>query len=282
MAELSPRDLRHFFIDEAGDSVLFGKRGQIRVGTEGCSHYFALGALQVLEPERLAEEFSDLRTSILGDPYFKDVPSLQPSARKTALFFHAKDDLPEIRRDVFSLLQKHDMKFFAVIRDKGAMLDEVRVMNSPMMKKFHPDYRYRPDSVYDDMVSRLFKGMLHKGDEYRITFAARGKKNRSDALMHALELSKERFRKKWGIESTAPISLMVASPVENACLQATDYFLWALQRLVERGEDRYWNLLWPQVRTVIDQDDTQKSKAGVYYTQKKPLDRAAWKSREGV
>jgi hypothetical protein len=30
-------------------------------------------------------------------------------ARKTALFFHAKDDLPEVRREVFRLLQRHDL-----------------------------------------------------------------------------------------------------------------------------------------------------------------------------
>jgi len=282
MPESSSRDLRSFHIDEAGDSVLFGKRGQVRVGKEGCSRYFVLGALQVMDPEALSNDMTELRRKILDDPYFNGVPSLQPETRKTALLFHAKDDLPEIRRDVFSLLQNHDTKFFAVIRDKHTMLAEVRFMNSPMMRDRQPDYRYRPDSVYDDMVSRLFKGMLHKGDGYQITFAARGKKDRSEALMHALELSKERFRKKWGIASTAPISLMIATPAENACLQAADYFLWALQRLIERGEERYWSLLWPRVRLVIDHDDTRKSRAGVYYTQKRPLNRAAWESREGI
>jgi hypothetical protein len=40
----------------------------------------------------------------LADPYFKGVPSMQADAKKTALFFHAKDDLPEVRREVFRVL----------------------------------------------------------------------------------------------------------------------------------------------------------------------------------
>jgi hypothetical protein len=48
-----------------------------------------------------------------------------------------------------------------------------------------------------------------------------------------------------------------------------------LQRLYERREDRYVELLWPSFRLVHDIDDTRKAQYGVYYTQKKPLNAAA-------
>lgn len=275
MNQSVPSDTRHFYIDEAGDSVLFGKRGKVLVGTEGCSKFFILGALQVIDPASLSRELSALHGRIVNDPYFKDIPSLQPKQQKTALFFHAKDDLPEIRRDVFSLLQQHEMKFFAVIRDKRTLAEYVRFMDTL-------DYHYRPDSVYDDMVSLLFKGMLHKGDEYQLVFAGRGKKDRTCALTNALAAARKRFYHKWGIESTAPTKVEVSTPIKTTCLQAADYFLWALQRLYERGEDRYWNFLCPKVSLVIDQDDTRDKRYGVYYTKEKPLTQAAWKAREGI
>jgi hypothetical protein len=56
-----------------------------------------------------------------------------------------------------------------------------------------------------------------------------------------------------------------------AGLQAVDYFLWALQRLYERAEDRYWQYVWPSVRLVHDVDDTRRKEYGEYYTQRNPL-----------
>ena len=50
-----------------------------------------------------------------------------------------------------------------------------------------------------------------------------------------------------------------------------DYFLWALQRFYERGEDRFVKLIWPQTKLVLDVDDNRTARYGVYYTQSKPL-----------
>ena len=48
----------HYFVDEAGDSTLFNKKGEVLLGTQGCSRYFMLGLLQVGNPETLAEEMN--------------------------------------------------------------------------------------------------------------------------------------------------------------------------------------------------------------------------------
>jgi len=58
--------------------------------------------------------------------------------------------------------------------------------------------------------------------------------------------------------------------------------LWALQRLYERQEDRYVELLWPSFRLVQDIDDTREAKYGAYYTQKKPLNCAAIERSPGI
>src|SRR5687767_7483003 len=133
-------ECKHYFVDEAGDATIFGARGQVLVGKEGCSRFFILGILDVEEPQALAADLANLRAKLIVDPYFKGVPSLQPQGRKTALFFHAKDDLPEVRREVFLLLQKHKLRFSAMVRDKLAVLAYVRRRNET-----NPDFRYNPN-----------------------------------------------------------------------------------------------------------------------------------------
>ena len=122
-------NVKHYFVDEAGDPVLFDARGRVLIGTAGCSRYFAVGLLDVADPIALGADLNKLRADLLADPYFKDVPSMQPDERKTALYFHAKDDLPEVRREVFKLLQRHPVRFSAVVRDKQSVLDYVRARN---------------------------------------------------------------------------------------------------------------------------------------------------------
>ena len=80
----------------------------------------------------------------------------------------------------------------------------------------------------------------------------------------------------------SPISVTALRSAEHAGLQATDYFLWALQRAFERGEDRFIRLLWPACRLVIDLDDQRTSRTGTRYTQKKPLTAAALKAVPGI
>ena len=120
---------RNYYVDEAGDGNLFDRKGRIVVGKEGCSRFFILGLLDVAKPEELAFDIQELRKRLLTDPYFSGVPSMQPSSKKTAFAFHAKDDLPEVRREVFSLLIRHKLGFFAVVRDKWKVLEYVRQRN---------------------------------------------------------------------------------------------------------------------------------------------------------
>lgn len=262
--------LRYYFVDEAGDGNLFDGKGHSIVGTEGCSRYFILGMLDVINPDRLQHEMDDLRASLLQDPYFRGVPSMQPAARKTAVAFHAKDDVAEVRREVFALLRRHELRFFAVVRNKAKVVEYVRQRNQA-----EPGYRYQPNELYDYMVRRLFKNLLHKDDGYEVCFSRRGRGDSTEALRGALGRAREQFFQTWGIRGNAPITVLPRNPAEHAGLQAVDYFLWALQRFYERREDRYVELLWPAFHLVHDLDDTRRAHYGVYYTQKKPLSLAA-------
>ena len=184
-----PAVVHHYFVDEAGDPSLFNAKGKVIVGTEGCSRYFILCKLDVAEPERLAIALDELRAALIKDPYFADVPSMQLSARKTAIMFHAKDDASEVRREVYKVLQTFEMRYFAVVRDKRVIVRKVLEWN-----KTNPRYRYHPNQLYDRCVPPLFENRLHQHDSYRIVFAKRGSSDRTNAFESGLSEAKRRFR----------------------------------------------------------------------------------------
>ena len=258
--------VRNYFVDEAGDPVLFSAKKRIVVGTPGCSNYFIVGKVEVDKPDEASAALDGLRLQLLTDPYFKNVPSMQPEQKKTALGFHAKDDLPEVRREVFRLLDSLPFRFFAVVRDKTVVAHKVSEQN-----RIKPTYRYHPNQLYDRCISALLKERLHKGDSIKIYFARRGTKDRTEALLKAIEAAHTAFHRKWGLAGAAPIEIAEADCNSTVCLQVADYCLWALQRLYERAEDRFLNLIESKIGLIHDRDDAHESGAGMYYTQKNPL-----------
>ena len=277
MTEQTPQMPKHYFVDESGDGTLFDRKGRVIAGVEGCSSHFALGVLDVSDPIGLEQRLNQLRVRILGDPYFSGVASVKPEARKTSICFHAKDDIPEIRRMVFELLAGESIRFHAVIRDKRGLAVDVANKN-----RQSASYRYHPNALYDQMVTRLFKNLLHKDAAYRVNFARRGAKDRTHALQVALERARENLRKQWGIESSAPIEVASVNSSESAGLQAVDYFLWALQRVYSKGEDRFLKSVWEKIAVVHDVDDRRKTSKGVYYTQDRPLTSECVKKMPGI
>ncbi|WP_459555158.1 DUF3800 domain-containing protein [Lacunimicrobium album] len=271
---------KYYFVDEAGDPNIFNRKKNIIVGSEGASRFFSVGLLEVTSPTSLSKDLIELRQSLLSDPYFKNVPSMQPAAGKTALYFHAKDDLPEVRREVLKVLMTHDLKFFAVIRDKLRISKLVLEHN-----KKNSAYRYHPNQLYDRCVSRLFKERLHKDRSYRIVFATRGSSDRTAAFQKSLEQARRNFRfasesVPRSSDSQSPIEVVPSKPHVEVCLQATDYFLWCLQRLIERNEARFWDIVVDKVSLVYDIDDLRRTEYGEYYSRKRPLTFEEFSKRE--
>ena len=111
-------------------------------------------------------------------------------------------------------------------------------------------------------------------------FTKRGKADRTAALRQALETTRSRIAEQQKLISKASLQVSEAPPKEQAGLQAVDYFVWALQRLYERHQERYVTYLWRAFRLVQDVDDRRKAGYGMYYTQKKPLNAAALEWRQ--
>ena len=223
-----------------------------------------VGMAQIEAPSRLQAEMRALRAKLSADPYLARIPSMATTRRKTAVCFHAKDDCPEVRREVFSLLRQHEIKVLVAIRRKADLAQRTR-------KEKKLGVRWRPDAVYDDLVKRIFRDVLHKADTNEIVVARRGKSERIEALTEAVRRARSNFFRRYGKASDKPTTIHVDVPSNSAGLEAIDYCLWALQRLYERGEDRYFVYLTDKFRLVMDLDDTRNKPYGEWYSDANPL-----------
>lgn len=254
-------DICRLYVDEAGTPDIFDSKGRTNIGNNGCSCFFILGMLEVHEPEELVTALTDLREELISDPYFATTESFKPERKKTALQFHAKDDLPEVRVKVFDLLRTFGstLRFRAVVCDKAIIRQREETLRAESAT-----YRYKPDNLYDELARGLFAKFTRMADQYLLYVAKRGAKDRNAALLSALEQAESDFYDRFGFSRGGKDVWQetVTNPERTVCLQAADYFLWALQRFYEPREhpstgeiiheDRYLNAMWPQVSQIHD------------------------------
>ena len=255
-----------YFIDEAGDTTLFDRRGKNLLVGNGASKFFMLGKISVADPKSLRLELRNLRAELIADPYFRGVPSMQLEKGKTAVLFHAKDDRPEVRREVFKLLLKHDIKFYAVVRNKTDLASFVR-----QKKKHDPAYRFKERELYETLTRELFGRLRQNADVINLLFASRGNITRNDALRDSLNKAEDFFEAKFGFKRDHELHVEAKGSREDECLQACDYFMWALQRHFERDESGFIEMLWSKVGEVVDLDLEHDGRRGKIYGPKKPI-----------
>jgi hypothetical protein len=282
-----PTEIQHLFVDEAGTPTLFHESGKPIADTHGCSRFFILGKLEVENPPALAAALTELRQKMLADPLFAGTESFKPERKKTAVTFHAKDDLAEVRIPVFELLRSFgsQLRFHSVVCDKRK-LTEMEVAK----RAKEPGYRFNENTVYDSLMRELF-GKFHRlADRYEVTVARRGNSTRNEAIKAALAHAELDFERKFGFRRSLPGAwkIIVLKSKEAACLQAVDYFLWALQRFYEVKrdpktgqpaldpssglvirEDRFLKAMWPQVGEIHDLHFGPSH--GTFFTSREPL-----------
>ncbi len=255
-----------YYVDEAGDGVLFGPRGRDRLRDADANQFFMLGMVTCADDFGVTRQLASLRANLMANALYAGIPSMQPNANKTARAFHAKDDHPEVRARVFDLITTMDFKFYAVVKDMRKVREYVHSRN-----RMNPDYRYHPNELYDLTVRMLFRERLHKGELCRLVFARRGQSDRTAALTSQLQETRARFLTARNATSDTTLEIIPAYPWEQACLQLADYCLWALQRCYEKHESRFLQAIWPKVSLIQDVDDPDGNpNYGSYLRRKDP------------
>lgn len=277
MGSTKNMDHHHRFLDEAGDTAFYGKGKTSILGNPGVSNCFIIGMVEFKQsmPEiRTAVEV--LQNKIATDPYF-DVVSVRKKKQATGYYFHATDDLPEVRKIFFDYIKNLDGSFEAVVGRKA-------------IERYETKHKGKEQYFYADLLSHLLKDKLNKEGKLVLHIAERGKSTKNINLELALEKSKQRLANSTDmsyIQNTgdgrnlefvsrkdikANVVFNVTQPLQEPLLNIADYFCWAIQNVFEKGETRFYNFLKEKISLVIDLYDADKYENWEnYYNSKNPL-----------
>ncbi len=254
MANKKAKEFYHRFLDEAGDTTFFGKGKIPIVGSEGVSKAFIIGMVKFKEPlQPLREKIINLQNEVINDPYFKDIPSIQKKVNSKGYYFHATDDIPEVRKIFFEFINSVNLSFEAVV---GRKIYEI----------FYKKHNSREVEFYADLLSHLLKNKLQIGGKLILNISERGKSTKNKNLLLALRKAKDRFNKKNpDKETVTQVVFNIQSQTKEPLLNIADYLCWSVQRVFERGEVRYYNYIREKISLVIDLYDSSKYEGNKHY-----------------
>jgi hypothetical protein len=222
-----PIDAEHwYFVDETGDPVFYDERGNLIVGTEGCSLILGIGFIETEHPSDVRHAIAELHEQVARDKYLQSIPSIV----KTNRAFHAKDDAPEVRYLVYQTLAKLNFKAQFVVARK-------------IERVFRNSFDAKEMKFYDHLVSRLFTNVLHRHAQNHVYFSQRGSKTRQANLELAILNGIEKFEERWAQKVDTKTSVIPKTPVGEPCLQVVDYMNWAVYRAFVKREMRYFDFI---------------------------------------
>lgn len=161
----------YYFVDESGDPNFYDRNGKLIAGLEGCSPILLLSFCKTKQPHKLRKQILQLQSEVLGKPYFSGVPSIEK--RRANFYFHAKDDIPEVRVKFFELIEQMDIAVHIVMARKiEAIFTDIHNAN--------------PNTFYNSVVTSLFKNQLSSEEKNIIFFEKRGTKSKQNALERSI------------------------------------------------------------------------------------------------
>ncbi|MBN1820749.1 MAG: DUF3800 domain-containing protein [Prolixibacteraceae bacterium] len=253
----------HRFLDESGDTTFYGKKKRIVVGENGVSKCFILGMVKFktkLEPIR--EQIINMQHEVAEDEFYRDIPSIKKKVSKGGYFFHAKDDIPEVREKFLRYIKTINCSFEAVV---------ARKIPDVYMNKHKSNEAW----FYADLLSHLLKNKLTNHEKMVLNIASRGKSTKNHNLDLALQKAKERFNNAHPeMELKTKVVFNVLEQTGEPLLNVADYFCWCIQNVFEKGQMRYYNFMKDQISTVVDLYDFESyGKPGWpnYYGKNNPL-----------
>ena len=250
----------HRFIDEVGDTTFYGSKRKLILGQEGVSNGFGIGLLKLNEPiDEVRRRVDQLQQEVEADGLLSTIPSVQKRIDSGGFFFHACKDTPDVR-----------LVFLRYLRELKCEAEVVMARKIPAM--FEARHHGHEDEFYADILSHLIKPRVKRPGTLVLNIAQRGSSTREKILNRALEIALERAAKKWGSDLQARVVFNIQTPRTEPLLNVADYLCWSVQRVFEKGENRYYDYLQKQIRLVVDLYDSEKYKGSQnYYGRNNPL-----------
>lgn len=254
----------HYFLDEAGDSTFYGKGRAPILGQEGVSSCFILGLLKINEPlDQIRKKVVDLQNQIASDPYYESILSILKKKASHGYYFHAKDDIPEVRKAAYELIRGIDCSFEAVVARKIYYLYENK-------------HNGKEAEFYADLLSHLIKKRLWEYDRLVLNVSQQKKCTTHINLQKGLNKAMANF-KPYPLYRAHNYKVVfnVQKPTFEPLLNIADYLCWSVQRVFERGETRYYDYVRDKISVVWDIYDFAGALNGRnYYSKKRRLTEA--------
>jgi hypothetical protein len=253
--------VEHRFLDEVGDTTFYGEGKQIILGQEGVSLCFGIGIVKILRPlVEVRAEIIALQKQVENDPLLNTIPSVIKRMNKGGFFFHACKDSPDVRT-----------VFLHYLHNLPCEVEIVMARKIPSL--FASKHHGQDDEFYADVLSHLIKGRLKRPRRLVLNIAERGSSTREKTLADALFKAIGRARKRLDTdELKSEVVFNIQKPSKEPLLNVADYFGWAVQRVFEKGETRFYDYLRDKIRLVVDLYDTANYEGNRnYYNQRNPL-----------
>lgn len=258
----SPLGTSHRFLDEAGDTTFYGQGRQLILGTEGVSLTFGMAIVRIDRPlPEVRSEIIALQKQVETDPLFNTIPSVVKRVQRGGFFFHACKDMPEVRTEFLRYLRELPCEAEVVIARKIPSL-------------FTLKHHGRDDEFYADVLSHLIKSRLIRPQRLVLNIAERGSSTRAKVLDDALGKAMSRASKRWAPdELQGEVVFNIQTPSREPLLNVADYLGWAVQRVFEKGETRFYDYLREKIRLVVDLYDSENyaGNRNYYDHQRNPL-----------
>ena len=240
-----PLPVEHRFLDEVGDTTFYGSGKQVILGTEGVSLAFGMGIVRIDRPLPVVHaEILALQKQVEADPLLNVIPSVAKRVARGGFFFHACKDAPEVRA-----------LFLHYLRELPCEAEVVMARKIPSL--FALKHHGKDDEFYADVLSHLIKGRLKRPQRLVLNIAERGSSTRARVLDEALAKATGRAGKRWAAdELRGKVVFNIQTPSREPLLTVADYLGWAVQRVFEKGEIRFYDYLRDKIRLVVDLYDT--------------------------
>lgn len=246
------------YVDESGDPVFTNRKGKNLIESNEASPVFMVGHLETQKPTEIARAFQKIRDQISIDDYLQGIPSVKKSLKH----FHAKDDCPEVRQEVFKAIRELDFKAFVIVARKNPV-------------HFNNKFNKNKTELYKYLVSKLFENRLHLYTEMDIYFSKMGNIVREKNMLEALNAAKHTFESKWASKNKGEFKISIQEPSEIIPLQTIDYVLWAVYRVFVKDEMRYYNYIKDKISFIVDIFDVDRYGGSKnMYTPDRPLERS--------
>lgn len=244
----------YLFIDESGDASFYAKKNRLLIGEDGFQPLLLLGMVEIKNKKQIFDAIKKLQNDIKLDNLYN---TLKCVTNPKGWYFHARNDQLEIRTKFVELIRTFDqIKSFVVIGRKR-------------LDVFQKKHNKSESEFYFDMVYHLLKDRLT--DEkvfYQILLSSRSGSS-TEKLKNAIEkaIAKDNLKR----ENPLQISFDCRTVPNDITpeLSIVDYLLWALQRYILTGDNRFYNALIDKFDLIIDLYDFEKiNKNESHYYQK--------------